>query len=326
MKKYSYFVLILIIMNTGCSSSDSNGDTPIDYKEEMRNFVIGISSYAKNINSNFAIIPQNGIELVSENGEASGNPSLGYLNAIDGNGQEDLLYGYDNDDVATPVSTTNYLKSYLDISKNSGNTILVTDYCSTHSKMDNSYSQNATSNYISFSADQRNLNNIPNYPTTIHNENNAVVTNLNQVQNFIFLINPENYTSKFQFINAVTATNYDAIIIDLFFNDGTAFTATEINQMKNKANGGKRIVISYMSIGEAEDYRYYWNSSWNTTKPSWLDTENPNWAGNYKVKYWNSDWQSIIYGNDSSYMKKILDSGFDGVYLDIIDAFEYYEN
>lgn len=34
----------------------------------------------------------------------------------------------------------------------------------------------------------------------------------------------------------------------------------------------------------------------------------------------------IIYGNNNSYVKKILDAGFDGVYLDIIDAFEYFEN
>ena len=36
-------------------------------------------------------------------------------------------------------------------------------------------------------------------------------------------------------------------------------------------------------------------------------------------------WQNIIYGNESSYLTKISDAGFDGVYLDIIDAFEYYE-
>ena len=56
-----------------------------------------------------------------------------------------------------------------------------------------------------------------------------------------------------------------------------------------------------------------------------MDAENPNWAGNFKVKYWNTEWQNIIYGNDNSYLKKILNAGFDGVYLDIIDAFEYYE-
>jgi len=30
-------------------------------------------------------------------------------------------------------------------------------------------------------------------------------------------------------------------------------------------------------------------------------------------------------GNSEAYLKKTLDAGFDGVYLDIIDAFEYYE-
>ena len=80
-----------------------------------------------------------------------------------------------------------------------------------------------------------------------------------------------------------------------------------------------------MSIGEAEDYRYCWQSSWSTNRPSWLDAENPNWEGNYKVKYWNKDWQNIIFGNSSSYTQKVINAGFDGVYLDIIDAFEYYE-
>lgn len=123
----------------------------------------------------------------------------------------------------------------------------------------------------------------------------------------------------------MSSTNYDLLIIDLFFNEQLAFTATEINQLKTKANGGKRLVISYMSIGEAENYRYYWQPDWSSNKPSWLDKENPDWAGNYKVNYWNQDWQSIIYGNDNSYLKRILNADFDGVYLDIIDAFEFYE-
>ena len=37
------------------------------------------------------------------------------------------------------------------------------------------------------------------------------------------------------------------------------------------------------------------------------------------------DWQKIIMGNDGLYQKKILDAGFDGAYLDIIDVFEYFE-
>lgn len=59
-----------------------------------------------------------------------------------------------------------------------------------------------------------------------------------------------------------------------------------------------------MSIGEAENYRYYRRHEWDQKKPAWLDAENPNWSGNFKVKYWDSEWQKIIYGNDDSYLKK----------------------
>ena len=113
--------------------------------------------------------------------------------------------------------------------------------------------------------------------------------------------------------------------MDCFFNDDI-FSSDEINQLRQKSNGGKRLVISYMSIGEAENYRYYWNDNWLTNPPEWLKEENPDWEGNYKVAYWEKEWQDIIYGNDNSYLKKIVDAGFDGVYLDIIDAFEYFED
>jgi len=321
MKKIIFSLAVLILF-ISCNKDVTSGT---DFKQEMRDFVIEISEYSKINHPDFFIIPQNGIELVTSNGEEDGLLNTAYLSAIDGNGQEDLFYGYDNDDQATSTNDNSYLRTILDKSKNAENTILVTDYCSTSFKIDDSYNQNNAAGYISFAANHRELNNIPDYPTPIQGENSELITTLSEVKNFLYLINPENYNSKSDFINSITSTNYDLLIMDLFFNDGTEFDSTEINQLKNKANGGKRLVISYMSIGEAEDYRYYWQSSWYSNNPSWLDDENPDWEGNYKVKYWEPEWQKIIFGNDSSYLKKILDAGFDGVYLDIIDAFENYE-
>ncbi|MDF1546996.1 MAG: endo alpha-1,4 polygalactosaminidase [Bacteroidales bacterium] len=325
MKKLLYFLIIASIFTSCGGDEESLVPEGTDLRQEMRNFVIGISQSAKATKASFVIIPQNGVELVSSNGEEDGPLNTAYLNAIDGHGQEDLFFGYVNDNQATPADDNTYLRAFLDRSNAEGNTILVTDYCSTPANMDVSYSQNNTAGYISFAADERELNQIPVYPSPIYNENNATVTSLSQVKNFLYLINPDNYVSKAAFISAVIATNYDLLIMDLFFSDGTEFTSAEINQLKDKANGGKRMVISYMSIGEAEDYRYYWQTSWNTSKPSWMDAVNPDWPGNYKVKYWDQEWQAIIYGNTNSYLQKILDADFDGVYLDIIDAFEYYE-
>jgi len=290
----------------------------------MRLFVQNISSYAKSFNANFYIIPQNGVELLTVTGEENANPDSTYLQAIDGNGQEDLFYGYNNDDEATPNNVTDYLINYLNISQNFGNLILTTDYCSTHSKMDDSYQKNSQHNFVSFAADSRELDDIPDYPLPIHNENDDNISNLSQVKNFLYIINPDKFNSKEDFINARSNTNYDLIIMDLFFK-GLEFTSSEIGLLKTKANGGQRLVISYMSIGEAEDYRYYWQDNWNAHPPEWIAEENPEWEGNYKVKYWDKDWQNIIFGNDTSYLKKIIDAGFDGVYLDIIDAFDYFE-
>jgi len=320
------FIALLAFLALGCNDSDDgptdeNGSAR-DYKQDMRDLVIGISQAAKAVKPNFAVIPQNGIELVSGNGEAGGSPHTAYLAAIDGNGQEDLFYGYDNDDQATDPTQTAYLKALLDVSKNAGKTLLVTDYASTASKMTDSYQKNAAAGYVSYAAPHRSLDVIP--TSEPHHANPDNITSLGQARNFLYLINPEAYSSKAAFINAVTATNYDAIIMDLFLND-EPFTAAEVAQLRSKANGGKRLVICYMSIGEAEDYRYYWQDSWTGNKPGWMAAENPDWPGNYKVKYWDPQWQEILYKDQDSYLGRITTAGFDGVYLDIIDAFEYFE-
>ncbi len=110
--------------------------------------------------------------------------------------------------------------------------------------------------------------------------------------------------------------------------DATAFKPADTQRMKTRPDGGRKRLISYMSIGEAEDYRYYWQKSWETvaTRPAWLDDLNPDWEGNYKVRYWDPAWQAVIMGSPQSYLDKIIAAGFDGVHLDIVDAFEYWRD
>lgn len=316
------FALLFVSCNGDDSMSPENGSGR-NFKQDMREYVMGISRKAKLVNPKFAVIPQNGIELVTINGEDDGSPASEYLAAIDGNGQEDLFYGYENDDKATSSENSAYLQLFLSVSKNAGKTIFVTDYTSIASKVADSYQKSAAAGYISYAAPHRSLDVIP--ITAPNNVNSADIATLSQARNFLYLINPQEYGTKAAFIQAVTATNYDAVIMDLFLND-EQFTAAEVAQLRVKANGGRRIVICYMSIGEAEDYRYYWQDSWTKNRPNWIAAENPDWPGNFKVKYWDEEWQGLIYKNQDSYLQKILTAQFDGVYLDIIDAFEYFEN
>ena len=326
MKKILY-ALIIGFSFISCTNTEDVILNPTDsfYRQKMRQFVIDLSQYSKSVKPQFKIIPQNGIQLSTIDGEINSVPSRKYINAIDGISQEGLFYGYENDDLATPQSISTHFKSYLDVFKNHGKTILITDYCTSALNVTNSYISNDQLGFVSFSANQRYLTSIPTFPNPIFNENNTTVNDLSNVKNFMLLLNFENFSSKANFISAITATNYDLVVMDLYFRNRTEFTISEINQIRNKANGGKRLVFSYVSIGEAEEYRYYWQPNWNTTPPTWLDAENPNWSGNYKVRYWEPEWQQIIFGNDASYVKKIINSGFDGVYLDLVDAFWFYE-
>jgi cysteinyl-tRNA synthetase len=125
-------------------------------------------------------------------------------------------------------------------------------------------------------------------------------------------------------------SKYDLIIID-YSADGSELEEFNKEDVKDMKSSGKKekFLLSYISIGEAESYRFYWNESWDInedgipepTAPIFLDKENPDWEGNYKVKYWDFEWQKIII----SYIDRIILADFDGIYMDIIDAYEYYE-
>lgn len=296
------------------------------YRDAMREFVLQISEHAKKVNPKFAVIPQNGMELVTLDGTHKGALMTNYLNAIDGNGQESLLYGEPNDNSRTSTDRTNYLTGLLTISQSEGNTILITDYCRTESKVNDALESNQNSGFIPFAADERNLTSIPSYPQEPFNVNASDALKLADARNHMLLLNSSEFETKESFLNSLDQTNYDILIIDAFYNDGKQFTIDDINRLKTKKNGGKRMVISYMSIGEAEDYRYYWDLNWEFEPPVWLGEENPRWKGNYKVLYWNKDWQDLIISKEDSYLNRILNSGFDGVYMDIIDGFDYFEN
>lgn len=95
------------------------------------------------------------------------------------------------------------------------------------------------------------------------------------------------------------------------------------------ASGGSRrkgkLVVAYLDIGQAEDYRTYWQPDWiaptpNTVgRPDFLLALDPDgWPGNYPCKYWDPRWKRILFGSPNAMLDRILDAGFDGLYLDWI--------
>src|SRR5262249_22299804 len=101
-------------------------------------------------------------------------------------------------------------------------------------------------------------------------------------------------------------------------------TRAEVERMKRKADGCRRLIIAYLSVGETAKYRYYWQSQWSKQRPAWIGKENKQWLGNYVVQYWRPIWQDIIFGSPDSFVDRILRAGFDGFFIDRADAYYYF--
>jgi cysteinyl-tRNA synthetase len=137
---------------------------------------------------------------------------------------------------------------------------------------------------------------------------------------FAYLLQADSFAkSKSEAVTNLAACGRDWIILDASFSGDEAWTEKDLSAIRAGKSGRK--VIAYLSIGEAENYRAYWQRAWKTNPPAFLLGENPEWKGNFRVKYWQAGWQKIILAD----VDKIMAAGFDGVYLDIVDGFETFE-
>lgn len=77
---------------------------------------------------------------------------------------------------------------------------------------------------------------------------------------------------------------------------------------------GRTRFYGYMSVGEAEEYRFYWPLV--SGKKIILEA-NPDWPGAHLVDIRSPEWQNILVNR---LIPQILDKGYDGLFLDTIDV------
>ena len=136
---------------------------------------------------------------------------------------------------------------------------------------------------------------------------------------------------------ALAKVPHDLIVID-FSKDGSgdgAFSEKQIANLKKRKKANS-VIVSYISIGEVSDYRDHWQDGWTkwtdedqkcagelTDKaPAWLGAWNESWPNSRKVRYWDPGWQNIIFNDEGTgWLDQIVAAGFDGVFLDRVDAF-----
>lgn len=146
--------------------------------------------------------------------------------------------------------------------------------------------------------------------------------------------------SKALDVRDLLAEPHDLIVMD-FSKDGStagAYTAQDVEKLKARP-GTNSVIVSYISIGEASDYRDHWQDGWTTYAdpdqraagtptdhaPAWLGAWNENWPNSRKVRFWDKDWQNIIFNAArTGWLDLIVAAGFDGAYLDIVDAYYHW--
>ena len=277
----------------------------------MRDFVKEIRN---NTSSSKIIISQNGNELYFKNDKIDED----FFEITDGTTQESLYYGDTlKFNVATSKEANNELLKLLLPIRKKGKLIFVINYGKGEKKRNFLKQESLKTNLLNELLPSFALND---FYKPINDYNTNDIHNLNEVKNYLCLLNPEKFSSMDEYYQALKNTNYDLLLIEVSY-DNIFFNREQIEGLKVKKNGGKRIVIAYLSIGEAEDYRFYWKKEWNKNKPDWIVSENENWSGNYIVKYWKPEWKEII----KEYQKKLDEIGVDGYLLDTLDTYSYFE-
>lgn len=282
---------------------------------KMQELVINLSKYARNIKPDFIVVPQNGAELAFNKLNPDAGINTAYLNAVDGFGIEELFF---NEKSKVDGYRLKMLQKLQPKKK-----ILVSEYITKEQAVNATIEKNQKEGFLVFprSATNEGYKEIP----AIMAENANDILKLSDAKNYLYLINSSNYKQRFYYLKEIAKTNFDVVIIDLFFHT-KPFTSEEIKQLQTKANGGKRLVLAYINIGSAENFRYYWDGNWIVGDPGWIKKKYAGYEDEFYVEFWNPEWQKIIYGNNNSYMKKILDAGFDGAYLDNVEAYYFLYN
>ncbi len=125
-----------------------------------------------------------------------------------------------------------------------------------------------------------------------------------------------------EMVAQIAASDYELVVLDFIPSEAgnTDFPMAGVIDRLHDAAVPK-LVIAYVDIGQAEDYRTYWRPGWRIGDPDWIAGGDPDgWEGNFPVAFWRDEWREIWLGEDG-YLRAIVEYGFDGVYLDWVEAY-----
>ena len=302
----------------------------LDARQEMRGFIQRIRTFSRQYKRDFIIIPQNGLDLLVKadvDGERRMSPARTYMRTIDGVLQEGLFYGFPQFDVPTTPERREALLALTQMARANGLPVFVMDYGVTPRTIADSQRLNAARVFLSIVAPARGfeLNRLPAYIKRPTGENPNSIVTLAAARNFVYLRDSSTFGRQDQFALKIHGTNFDVVVVDVFHRAGEPLTRQAVATLKYKKIGARRLVLAYVNIGTAASYRYYWKPRWREGSPLWIAAPYPGNPDQHYVQYWAPEWQQIIAGDTDSYVYGVIAQGFDGVVLDGIETFRFFE-
>lgn len=318
------FLGLGVLIASTAAFSDSEASAPARYDTAMVELLEELHNYAHQHNPRFQFLANGGSPLYLEiDGNTPQNVAK-MLQAVDGQLVESVYYGYDmKDGHKTPPQETEFFLQTLDAAKNGGLPIFVLDYVKDSQQAAEVEQKSLAKGYVPLATPYRGLDGLPPYPPSHFNTDD--VKSLDQAKNYLIILNPDKFPSIEDYLASLQNTDYDMLIIDLYAGS-RLLTRAEVEKLQHKQNGARRLVIAYMSVGEAETYRQYWQPDWEKNLPDWLAEPNKDWQDNYRVKFWRPEWKHLLYGNPHAYLDEIMAAGFDGAFLDVIDVYQYFQD
>lgn len=147
----------------------------------------------------------------------------------------------------------------------------------------------------------------------------AGLPELADVSHWFYMIN---VNLEPELVEQMVESDYDMVVLDFIPSEenNTNYPMAEvIDQLHNAPR--PKLVIAYIDTGQAEEYRTYWQPGWGIGTPEWIVANDPDgWEGNFPVAYWHDEWRHI-WLDESGYLQAIVEAGFDGVYLDWVEAY-----
>ncbi|MBK1666134.1 alpha-1,4-polygalactosaminidase [Rhodospirillum rubrum] len=147
-------------------------------------------------------------------------------------------------------------------------------------------------------------------------ESSGPITSLGQARNLLVGLSTRRFETKDAWVAALDRTNYDLLLIDPFFRNIDPLTAPQVKALKTKAVGARRLVLARLTIGLADDTRYYWKPEWTVGNPPWIVGFVPGEDGVYWINYTHPDWLALV----GAAFAGLMDLGYDGIVLDGVTA------